>query len=110
MDVKTIVRVGSWTGRPKIPGVTEQHGVRCPKDAAWEDPDDGCPAGWRLSGYGLSLIPYLRRRLEDGARVPNPLHDRLSDDAMFQALNYYEHEQERCIAHTRLIEEQARRG
>jgi hypothetical protein len=108
VDVAKIVRVGSWTGRPREPGVTEMHGVRCPKDGAWEDPADGCPAGWRRSIYLASLRPYLRTRTQTGDRVPNPLLDRCDDPAIWQAVLALEDEEERCIAHIMRCEAHAR--
>lgn len=100
----TIVRVGSWTGRPREPGVDEMHGVRCPKDGAWEEPAEGCPAGWRRSPYVASLEPYRRTRTQTGDRVANPMLDRCDDPAIVAAVLMLEDEEERCLAHTLRLE------
>jgi hypothetical protein len=53
--------------------------------------------------------PYLRRRVDGGARVPNPAFDR-ADHLVQAAAVYVEHEQERWHAHTReLVNERERK-
>lgn len=101
--------MGSYTGRHHEPGLVELEGVRVNPKYPPEDPDEGCPGGWRLSPYTSSIAPYLRSRADGGARVPNPLLDRCDDDTIIQAVLYYEREHERCIAHTMTVEEKARK-
>ena len=70
-------------------------------DEPGEDIEEGCPGGWRYARFGHSVVPNARRRTETGDRVHLPLYDRwcAKDLVMEQAINYFESEQERCIAH-----------
>jgi hypothetical protein len=70
---------------------------------------DGCPGGWYRSPLLASLIPYLRRRVDGGARVPNPLFDGAPWQVQAAAMEI-EREQERWHAHAAaLIEERRER-
>ena len=55
---------------------------------------DGCPGGWYRTPYVNSLARYVRRRTENGGRVPNPFFDR-ADWQTQEAALLYEEEQER---------------
>jgi len=64
----------------------------------WEHPiepaADGCPAGWARSPYVDSVWRYVRRRTQDGNRVPNPFFDRAPWQVQEAAMTF-EDEQER---------------
>lgn len=104
VDAKLISHVGSYAGRPSVPGLTEIAGRRCHPDFPGEDPDLGCPAGWRHNPFTLSLDPYIRMRTNTGNRVSNPALDDCDDPFIWAAVTYYEREHERSIAHRLKIE------
>jgi len=57
---------------------------------------DGCPGGWYRTAFANSVAPYLRRRVDNGARVPNYRFDDPSTPwQVKEAAVYYEQEQER---------------
>lgn len=104
VDIKTFAKA-PYTGREQQPG------PRSPRYPT-EDPEGGCPAGWRRSAYVQSVAPYFRMRAAGGVRVSNPLLDRCDDPAILAAVLMFEQQQERCIAHTEEVEatERARRA
>ena len=83
--------MGGYTGRDREPG-----GRKYPP----EDPAEGCPGGWRASIFNMSIDPYIRLRTDTGGRVPNRRLDECDDPLVWEWINYYERQQERCIAHT----------
>lgn len=81
-------------------------------DEPGEDPEEGCPGGWRYAQFGYLVQRYARRRTRDGNRVANPNFDRIADEnpVMADAVMLFEYEQERCIAYCeRKAAEQTRR-
>jgi len=70
-------------------------------DEPGEDPEEGCPGGWRYARFGYLVSRYARRRTRDGARVPSPNFDAiaLENPVLADAVQYFEHEQERCLAY-----------
>lgn len=60
-----------------------------------EDPDDGCPGGAYRSEWVDSLARYIRHRTADGTRVSNRFFDECDDRLVWEAVHYYESEQER---------------
>lgn len=63
-------------GRPKDPaliGSTDRWSG--PWRAPWERPDEGCPGGYQVCGFVLSVLRFYRRRDKAGNRVANPLFD-----------------------------------
>lgn len=63
-----------------------------------EPPEHGCPGGYQRSPFVWSIDRYYRRRIEGGARVPNPHLDRCDDFLVLDAVLYLEAEEERCRA------------
>lgn len=70
-------------------------------DEPGEDNEGGCPGGWRFGRFGYLVSRYGRRRTENGDRVRNPNFDRIADGnpVLADAVQYFEAEQERCIAY-----------
>lgn len=72
------------------------------REVNWERPleasCDGCPGAWYRTPFVDDLAPYLRRRSEGGARVPNPRFDG-ADWLVQDAVMCYEDEEERLIAY-----------
>ena len=72
------------------------------REVNWERPleasCDGCPGSWYRTPFVDDIAPYLRRRSEGGARVPNPRFDQ-ADWLVQDAAMYYEEEEERLIAY-----------
>jgi len=62
-----------------------------------EDPSLGCPGAWYRTPWIDSLDKYLRRRTQDGGRIPNPRFDR-ADWQIQEAVMVFEQEQDRAIA------------
>ena len=52
-----------------------------------------------MSVFNLSFDPYIRLRTETGGRVSNRRLDNSDDSLVWECVNYYEREQERCFAH-----------
>lgn len=72
-----------------------------------DDWQDGCAASWTRSVFALSLVPYLRRRTDDGARVQNfRLDARECRITRAAVLEYEEHEERRISYQRRLIARQ----
>jgi hypothetical protein len=94
------IRAGLYRGRLPDPALAGQRILGFPimPDEPFEDPTDGCPGGWYRSPYADSVARYRRRRVENGARVPNPLFDRAAWQIQAAAM-WYEHEQERFSAY-----------
>lgn len=69
-------------------------GLRINPQQPTEDAREGCPGSWYRSRFVATLMPYMRRRAEHGARVPNLLLDRCDDDVIIQLVNYTEEQQE----------------
>ncbi|MHA1574377.1 MAG: hypothetical protein ACTSX8_10330 [Alphaproteobacteria bacterium] len=69
-----------------------------------DDWQDGCAASWTRSGFAASLLPYLRRRTDDGARVANfRLDEQPCRITRAAVLCYEEHEERRIGYQRRLI-------
>ncbi len=64
-----------------------------------EDPAHGCPGAAYRSRWVDSLAPYLRRRTDTGDRVQNHLLDSCNDRLIWEAVQYFEQEEERCVAY-----------
>jgi hypothetical protein len=79
----------------------DRAGRRLPVDpsAPPEDPGEGCPGAWYRNPFIDSVIPYLRRRDQNGARVQNHRLDRCDDRLIVDAVYMVEQHQER--AHSR---------
>jgi hypothetical protein len=89
-----------YMGRRPEPGLTHIAGRRINPQLPLDDPADGCPGAWSRCRFVLSLLPYLRRRTENGDRVANPLYDRCEDEFIWACVAIVEDEQERHIEHT----------
>lgn len=75
-------------------------GTRLPLDPheCPEDPGEGCPGSWYRNAFTDSVIPYMRRRDQNGARVQNHRLDRCEDRLIVDAVYIVEHHQERAHA------------
>lgn len=90
-----LFRTGGWMGRAALPhGTKTIAGSIVNPDQPFEDPADGCPSSWSRSRFVDSVRPFMRTRIESGARVPNPFFDRCEDDVLLQFVIYAEHEQD----------------
>lgn len=77
-----------------------------------EDAEDGCPGGWRRSPMVGPIIARVRRRTQDGGRVPNPFFDRIDDDVLLTAVLAFEAHEDAAMAYMQRswAEEQRRRN
>jgi hypothetical protein len=95
-----------YMGRDEVePGTTELGEVLQP-DRPFEAAADGCPGAWYRTRFVESLLPYLRRPVDGGGRVPR---DRFNNAPwqVQEAVEYFEGEQARASVH--LIDERERR-
>lgn len=94
VDAKKL-RSGGWMGRaPLPPTVRRLAGIEINPEQPFEDPTEGCPASWSRSRFVHSVMPFVRRRAEGGARVPNPFFDRCDDELVLELVLYLEEQQE----------------
>jgi hypothetical protein len=80
-------------------------GIPVNPDEPIEPAEDGCPAGWARSPFVESLDPYVRRRVGEGHRVPNPFFDSAPWQVQ-RAVLYLEIEQERWAAYRAEVDHQ----
>jgi hypothetical protein len=100
-------RLAAWHGLPQDTEWTAERwaGKRVAGVAAdrYRNPpeplSDGCPEGWSRSPFVASVMPYLRRRDQQGNRVSNPRLDATDDRLIVDAVLYFETEQEALVAH-----------
>lgn len=64
-----------------------------------EDPEGGCPAGWRMAPLVRSVVSKARKRTKDGGRVSNPFFDRVDDDVLLTAVLAYEAHEDAVHTH-----------
>lgn len=70
-------RVCFHLGRHKEPSlIGKADSTTGPWDAPFEDPAEGCPGGYAICPFVLSVLRFYRRRDKQGGRVPNPLFER----------------------------------
>lgn len=84
-----------YMGRRPVPGLVQIGDRKINPKMPLEDPADGCPGSWVRCRFALSLVPYLRRRTENGGRVANPFLDATDDEFIWQLALYAEDESER---------------
>lgn len=90
------IRAGGHMGRLPIYAPDLKYcGIDVNPELPFEDPAEGCPAGWYRSRFIASLLPYLRRRDGNGGRVQNLMLDRTDDEVIIQLAMLAEDEQER---------------
>jgi hypothetical protein len=95
-----------YMGRDEVePGTTELDEPMQP-DRPFEAAADGCPGAWYRTRFVESLLPYLRRPVDGGGRVPRQRFDQAPWQVQ-EAVEYFEGEQARASAH--LIDERERR-
>lgn len=62
--------------------------------------EQGCPGGWRLAPLVFTVVRYARKRTDTGDRVHSHQYTHIADNPLLlAAVEYYEHEQDRCHAH-----------
>lgn len=96
----------TFMGRPATRLPVVQLGRQFPPGAAPEPVEDGCPSSWSRSPFAFSLIGYMRPRVGDGGRLARRAFDDAPEHVQ-DAVELYEREQERCIAH--IADERERR-
>lgn len=95
VDVTRIHSGGHMGRAPAHPSMQPAGIKRWSPQQPTEDPADGCPASWYRSRFIASVMPYLRRRDDNGNRVANLILERCDDDLILQFVAYAEDEQER---------------
>lgn len=90
-------------------------GSRNSLDQPWwrtpgEEPSEGCPGGWIRSEIVESLMPYIRRRTEQGGRVQNMRLDQCDDRLVMDAVLYFEQCEERRIGYQQSLISQKMRS
>jgi len=92
-----VTRLGHYLGRAGDASL----GSEAKHDEPGEDPEEGCPGGWRFAQFGYLVSRYGRRRTEHGDRVRNPNFDAiaLENPVLADAVLLFEHEEERCLAY-----------
>ena len=107
-------RLAWHLGRSPSPETIREIGPAAARrhDEPGEDPEEGCPGGWRYARFGYLVQRYARRRTSTGDRVANPNFDRIAAEntVLADAVMLFEAEQERCLAYCeRKAAEQRRR-
>ena len=95
-----------YMGRAPSRRPVVEAGHRCSVDWPVEAAEDGCPGAWYRTPFLESLFPFLRRRIDGGGRVPRPAYDTAPWQVQ-AAVDVFEAEQERALAH--LADERERR-
>lgn len=97
------IKLGVFLGRAQAIDQKDAPRKRWQSPDWWKEPpdpiEDGCPAGWMISPFARSLRPYLRRREDNGGRVPNPRFDALDDRVAQDAVLAFEEHQEHLVAY-----------
>jgi hypothetical protein len=95
-----------YMGRDEVEPGTAELGEVLQPDRPFEAAADGCPGAWYRTRFVESLLPYLRRPVDGGGRVPRQRFDQATWQVQ-EAVEYFEGEQARASAH--LIDERERR-